>query len=465
MKSVRFLSALLSLLLLLSLVSCRGGEEPIGEPEPLAPLAEPREIPAIKEVTGYGNAPEWTDATLATLTYTVVEGGISIAGYVGEAKALRIPETLDGYRVLAIEDGAFAATALTALSLPDSLLHIGKGILSDAASLAYLHTPFLGETPDATQYAGYLFGATSHSDNSLKIPATLKTVSLGDALTEIPAYAFFDCNDLEAILLSPKIASVGKFAFFNCKRLCYIPLDGLREIGEYAFHSCSSLTVLSLGEELLSVGIGAFEGCDGLRRMTLPFIGGGSEENAYLGYIFGAAVPEFSRGYYPEELSEILLLDTCRVLGTDAFYECLSLAAVQISANTERIGARAFYGCVNLRAIDLPGTLTEIGDNAFMYCYYLESLTFGESNTPLQIGINAFSFCRSLRELVLPDRLTAISNSCFASCDALEQIDLGGVRAVGKNAFRGCAALRGASAREGITLADGNQRLAESLQQ
>ncbi|MBQ5772281.1 MAG: leucine-rich repeat domain-containing protein, partial [Clostridia bacterium] len=110
-------------------------------------------------------------------------------------------------------------------------------------------------------------------------------------------------------------------------------------------------------------------------------------------------------------------------------------------------------------------TLTEIGDNAFMYCYYLESLTFGESNTPLQIGINAFSFCRSLRELVLPDRLTAISNSCFASCDALEQIDLGGVRTVGKNAFRGCAALKGASAREGITLADGNQRLAESLQQ
>lgn len=466
MKSVRFWSALLSLLLLLlPLVSCGGGEEPIGEPEPLAPLEKPRAIPAIEEVTGYGNAPAWTDAKASDLTYTAVEGGVSITGYVGEAQALRIPDSLDGQRVLAIADGAFAETELTALSLPDSLLHIGEGILSGASTLVYLHTPFLGETPDAEQFAGYLFGALRYTDNSLKVPTTLKTLSLGGVLTALPAYTLFDCNDLEAILLPQTITSVGNFAFYSCKRLRYIPLDGLQKIGEYAFHSCSALTVLTLGEELTSIGIGAFEGCNAIRRMTLPFVGGGSEENAYLGYIFGAAVPEFSRGYYPEELSEIILSDACSAIGTDAFYECLSLAAVRLSANTERIGPRAFYGCINLRAIDLPGALTEIGDNAFLYCYYLESVTFDERIASLTIGINAFAFCRSLTELALPTALAAIPDSCFASCDALVRIDLGGVGSVGKNAFRGCAALRSASAREGIALADGNQRLAESLSQ
>ena len=114
---------------------------------------------------------------------------------------------------------------------------------------------------------------------------------------------------------------------------------------------------------------------------------------------------------------------------------------------------------------DLPSALTEIGDNAFLYCYYLESVTFDERIASLTIGINAFAFCRSLTELTLPTALAAIPDSCFASCDALVRIDLGGVGSVGKNAFRGCAALRSASAREGIALADGNQRLAESLSQ
>lgn len=460
MKHTRILTILLLLLLSLSLLSsCAEGAESVGEPEPMAPLAEKSEIPPIEEITGYGEAPEWTEATAELLTWETVDGGIAITGYTGDAVNLRIPASIDGQAVLAIAESAFAGKALTALSLPDSLVRIGKGILAGASDIAYLHVPFMGETPEALQFAGYLFGAEAHTDHALRIPSSLKTFSLGSALSEIPAYAFFDCNDLEAILLPEEITSVGKFAFYNCRRLCYVPMTSFTAIAEYAFHSCASLTIVELGESLTSIGIGAFEGCDAIRRMVLPFVGGGAEENTYLAYIFGAAVPEFSRGYYPDELSEVYLLDSCRDLATDAFYECLSLAKVSLSPNTESIGTRAFYGCLNLREISLPAATVSIGDNAFMNCYYLERITFAEDARLAEVGLNAFYFCRSLTELSLPESLKALPASCFACCDALVRVDLGGVLQVGKNAFRGCAALSEASVSENVTFDEGNDAL------
>ena len=465
MKLLRTGCVLLCVAFLLgAFLSCKKEELP-EEPALRPALAPPAEIPEIEEPEGYDEAPILTLATKDTLTYTVENGSITVPGYTGQDSAVQIPEQIDGSPVQRIADAAFSNSTLTALALPVSLSEIGMGILEGADALTYLHTPFLGKTALDTQYLGYLFGASSYRDNPLKIPASLRTLSLGEGLQSIPEYAFFDCNDLEAILLPQSVTAVGKFAFFHCRSLRYIPLASLESIAEYAFHSCDSLTVLSLGEKLTSIGLGAFEGCDALRRMTLPFVGGSAEENTYLAYIFGASVPEFSKGYYPGMLSEIVLLPGCRAIGTDAFYECKSLASIVLPKGVRSIGGRAFYGCSNLRSITIPATVTSIGENAFFYCSYLADLLFEEEGSLTSVGINAFYDCRSLTQVILPEALRSLPSSCFAGCDSLERIHLGGVLSVEKNAFRGCASLKEVVAKEGISFAEGNNTAASKLPQ
>ena len=216
------------------------------------------------------------------------------------------------------------------------------------------------------------------------------------------------------------------------------------------------MTVLEFGEGLSSIGFGALEGCVGLRTLTLPFVGGSVNENTYLGYIFGAAVYDFAKGYYPTYLTAVTLLSTCKTLGNYAFYECETLTEMELPETLTSIGIRAFDGCIRLTDITLPDGVTSIGDNAFFGCISLESVAFGASSKLTKIGINAFYDCTALTEITLPQSLKSLPASCFAGCLLLKEIDLGGVTAVGKQAFRNCKSLASISARSDITFDDGN---------
>ena len=211
------------------------------------------------------------------------------------------------------------------------------------------------------------------------------------------------------------------------------------------------------GKSLTSIGIGALEGCIGLRSLTLPFVGGTATENTYLGYLFGATVPDFSGGFYPPYLTRVTLLDGAPAIGDYAFYECDSLVSLTLPEGMTSIGVRAFSACVRLSAIDLPNSLTSIGDNAFFGCLSLARVGLDANASRLTaLGVNAFYGCDALESVVLPTGLTTLPASCFAGCVSLATVDLGGVMQVGKNAFYQCTRLTHLKARDGIVLDDGN---------
>lgn len=110
--------------------------------------------------------------------------------------------------------------------------------------------------------------------------------------------AFFWCEDLRGIALSPSVTSIGNSAFFLCKNL--------REI--------------TLSSNVMSIGDGAFTGCSNLQEITLP----------------------------PRVTS----------IGKFAFYECKNLREITLPSNITSIGANVFVGCENLQQINIPtGTL------------------------------------------------------------------------------------------------------------
>lgn len=391
--------------------------------------------------------------------YEEEQNEIILVKYQGTAKKVRIPASIGGLPVTSIADGAFAdAKELTALWIPDEIRTLGEGILSGCNSIYALRAPLMGENTSSAQYLGYLFGAPSYEKNALSVPVSLELFVLGGEGEKISAFAFYDCNDLVSVRIPTSVRTVEKFAFYNCQKLCYVNMDTLVSVAEYAFASCAALEEICFGNALCSIGKGAFEGCGSIRSATLPFVGGSATEHRFLGYIFGADVADFNRGYVPVKLREITLLEGCTSIGANAFYECVSLRKILLPTSLVTIGTRAFGECTALQSIRLPDGMTTVGANAFFGCTGLREITLGSRLTTL--GINAFYNCTALRAVILPDAMTELPASAFAGCRSLQSVSLGGVTKVGKNAFRGCSALTEVAARGTVSFAEGNEIIA-----
>lgn len=432
----------------------------------------------IANNAGFDNA---TEGTVADFEIEIANGTVTILSYKGTNEHLIVPATIDGMPVTAIADGAFAPVqesepqpqdetdeeqeppySLKTLILPDSIVEIGTGILEGCESLHSLATPLMGKTAQDKQYLGYLFGATTHENNARDIPVSLKCLRLTGQWETLPAYVLFDCNDLICLALPETVTVIEKFAIYNCKSLKQI--DGLDQIvtfGDRSLMNCASLQTVTLGNALQTVGFGAFEGCKSIVAMTLPFTGHSRTENTCLGYIFGAAQPDFAQGFYPKNLARITLTEACQTLENYAFFECESLKEVILPEGLTSIGVRAFYGCISLWSIQLPDTLTTIRELAFASCDALSVVDFGNGLT--DVGINAFYNCDSLTEITLPDTLKSIPASCFAGCVALESIHLGGVSEVGAQAFRHCNAVKTVTADQKVDFGKGNDTVKSVL--
>ena len=464
MLSMKKLSAiallLVAALLTLSLASCT--QTPLPNPIPKAPsqaLSPAPEIPY--DNTDYEKKLDDAFAEAKTvsaedLEYEIKDGKATIKGYKGSQKAIAIPEKLNGYDVTAIAERAFADnTTLEVLVLPSSIETMGASILKGCTALRALKTPLLGENASKNSHLGYLFGSATYADNARDVPASLKLLEINGTLNAIPAYAFFECNDLLAVRLASRITELGKYAFYGCFSLKYLTTEHLVKLDAHAMDSCTAFVSLEFSVSLTEIGLGAFQNCTDLRSITLPFVGGSKTENTYLGYIFGAEYSDFAKGYYPGRLQEVNLLEGCTALGDYAFFECETLRRVTLPEGIASIGVRAFDDCDALSALALPASLETIRENAFMDCDYLTFVTFAGENLT-EIGINAFYGCLSLSEITLPDSLKALPGSCFANCVSLKKVTMNGVASVGVNAFHNCVSLESVTAPSNIQYEKGN---------
>lgn len=284
----------------------------------------------------------------------------------------------------------------------------------------------------------------------IRVPSELD----GKPVVAVGESAFMKSNVTRVVELPATVASVGAFAFYQCKKLEWIDgLSSVRSFGNYAL-SETALSTVSFGAEAESFGFGLLAGCDKLVALSLPFVGATRTEHTYLGYLFGAEYPEFSKGTYPPTLARAEVYDGCPALGDSAFYQCENLREVVLGEGISSVGVRCFDGCLNLWAIDLPDSVKSIRENAFIGCRSLTSVRLG---TGLEtMGINCFLGCISLSAVTLPDGLRSLPASCFSGCTALREIDLGGVREVGKNAFHNCVSLEKVTAKSDVTFAEGN---------
>lgn len=131
------------------------------------------------------------------------------------------------------------------------------------------------------------------------------------------------------------------------------------------------------------------------------------------------ALAKIQRGlFYYKKITEVIVPETVKTIGGNAFYKCSALTSLQLPSGVEEIGDYAFYECSAL-AIDvtLPG-LNKLGKGAFQISG-IKSLNL--TGAPLAtIPEFAFGQCFNLASITLNEGLSIIGSSAFTGAVVTE---------------------------------------------
>jgi BspA type Leucine rich repeat region (6 copies) len=326
--------------------------------------------------TCHSVGPLAVSGTQSQFSFTTNSDGasVTITSYTGGDGALTIPGTLDGLPVTGIGTNAFAGDAMTAVTMPDSLVSIGDGAFA------------------------YCF--------------TLTNVSIPDSVTSIGTNSFGGCVKLTAINVdtnNPAYGSVGGILFNKSQtaliqypgglgRSYTIP-KGVTTIGDAAFDFCQNLRSVTIPNSVTSIGNNAFEDCFSLANVT---IGSG---------VITIGADAFD---YCQSLTNIAIPDSVTSIGDGAFEDCFSLTNVTIGSGVTSMGESPFEYCGNLAAINV-----DMGNTFYSS---LDGVLFDKSQTTL-IGYPAGNLATSY---AIPNSVTNIGDYAFVGCLNLTSVYLEG---------------------------------------
>ena len=174
------------------------------------------------------------------LTYTLnADHTATVANYDDSTLdgVIDIPDTVisDGqpYTVTAINNAAFPNSAVTSVTIPDSV--------------------------------------TSIHDVSFFNCSQLTNISIPNSVTYIGYSAFSSCTSLKSVTLPSSLSSISEALFSGCSQLTTIHIpDSVSSIQSYAFCACENLKTIRIPVTVTSIGDCAFDVCPSSMTVTYP---------------------------------------------------------------------------------------------------------------------------------------------------------------------------------------------------
>ena len=403
-----------------------------------------------------------------------------------------------GSSVTHIGDEAFRnCTSLKKLEIPQTTATFGNKILSGCTGLEELVIEGNGNT---CLYASTGILSAGSVPFYIGENASLKTLTIGDGVSEIGSYAFangdYGFTKLETLNLGTGLETIDSYAFrragvenlnvlgspeirqgafSGCARLKHLFLasgaSGARlcedcpnletveiragTVPELAFSGCARLNTVSLGPDVVNIGNFAFANTP-ISRLEIPdsvtFYGRGMILGCTgLTYLrIGSGIGD-TIGPWPDSYKDAynISYNYSETNPANPFYigPGSQLKTLVLAEGIRTIAANAFrnqyraqfsgYGYPALESVDFPSSLETIGGRAFMG----SAITKLEWTHPVNVGIGAFEDITSLTRVSLSSG--SIGAYAFSGCTKLGEIKLGsGVESIGSLAFRNTAVSR-----------------------
>lgn len=179
-------------------------------------------------------------------------------------------------------------------------------------------------------------------------------------------------------------------------------------------------------------------------EVIVPSKIGKSEVTEIGAYAFAASAPRIKieqRDFRRKEITRVVLPDTIKVIGEDAFSSCEALEEVNIPEGVVEIQAEAFSYCRKLTELVIPDSVKTIGKGAFSGCLGLRSIKLPEGLS--ELGDYVLTNCRQLAEIKLPAGIQSIGIWALARCVSLEEVVIPeGVSEIRRQAFMECDQLK-----------------------
>ncbi len=363
----------------------------------LTELDEERNIST--EVTDEDIANAWVDAD-----------GVKYS--IDRKRLLKAPNSLKGSDyiikegVCVICDGAFQSIGLHSITLPDSLLTIGRLAFANNDEMEYCNIPFSVKTICDNNPWGGCFNIKKM--NCLSPLYRLESGILYSSDFQVLYGLIYWHSD---IIIDSRTKIISGNAFWAnrekwntfIKKL--IISDAVKSIGDAAFYCCSGLTSIQIPEGVTSIGKSAFEGCSGLTSINIP-----------------VNVKSISSRTFKKccNLKSVVIPDSVTEIGDFAFARCTNMNTVNIVGNIKSIGRAAFVDCVSLTLFKIPDSVTSIGEGAFSGCNSLSSMIIPDN--VISIGQVAFNGCGRLESITISNSATFINKNSFYRCYGLKTI-------------------------------------------
>lgn len=136
---------------------------------------------------------------------------VIVIRYNGTAADVTIPSRYKGKPVTAIDHAAFHDSAVTSVTIPDSVTAIPDDAFSYCSNLTNI------SIPNSVTFIGF---------SAFNSCTSLKSITLPSSLSTIQSYAFYNCGNLKTIRIPVSVTSIGNCAFDVCPSLMTVTYPG-----------------------------------------------------------------------------------------------------------------------------------------------------------------------------------------------------------------------------------------------
>lgn len=212
-------------------------------------------------------------------------------------------------------------------------------------------------------------------------------------------------------------------------------------INSYIFKNLAIKSIV-IPETVKFIGSDAFKGCTSLTKVVFK----GTLDQWCDMTMKSSPIDQTQQVdlYINDELvsGDIVIKEGIEQISVGLFKNQSNITSITLPSTLKVIEDYAFYNLNQITRFTIPKNVEEIGDYAFYKCEKLAEVN-NQSTVLSSLGLAAFAENKELLSFVIPNTLNNISSETFRNCIKLHTVTItGAVYTIGDNAFSGCVSLK-----------------------